>query len=42
MFFRSGEVEVCRFLDAEFFFGDVDDHKSTSGHVFLFGGGAIC
>ena len=31
------DLEVIRYIDADFV-RDVDDRKSTSGHIFLFGG----
>ena len=38
--FQANTLEVIGFSDLDFA-GDRDDCKSTSGHVFFFGGGAI-
>ena len=35
--FGISDLEVIRYIDADFV-RDVDDRKSTSGHIFLFGG----
>ena len=35
--FGISDLEVIGYTDANFT-GDVDDRKSTSGHIFLFGG----
>lgn len=36
-----GSNELIRGFSLVDFTGDIYDHKSTSGHVFLFGGGTI-
>jgi hypothetical protein len=38
--FGLDELEIKGFTDADFA-GDMDDRKSTSGYVFLFGGTAV-
>jgi hypothetical protein len=38
--FGIRDIEIVGFTDADFA-GDIDDRKSTSGYVFLFGGMAI-
>ena len=38
--FGISDLEVIRYIDADFV-RDVDDRKSTSGHIFLFGGTII-
>ena len=38
--FGISDLEVIGYTDANFT-GDVDDRKSTSGHVFLFGGTTV-
>ena len=35
--FGISDLEEIRYIDADFV-RDVDDRKSTSGHIFLFGG----
>lgn len=37
---RGGATELIGFVDSDYA-GDVDDRKSTSGFVFMLGGGAI-
>ena len=37
---RGGEQKVVGFVDSDYA-GDVDDRKSTSGFVFMMGGGAV-
>ncbi|KAL9292354.1 putative RNA-directed DNA polymerase [Arabidopsis thaliana] len=37
---RGGATELVGFVDSDYA-GDVDDRKSTSGYVFMLGGGAI-
>ena len=38
--FGISDLEIIRYRDADFA-RDVDDKKSTGGHVFLFGGTTV-